>query len=296
MYGKAAELSPQDGNLWLKYARSLNRVADRQQTIKAARKAAQLLPDNAEAQGQFGLLAAENQERAVAHQALLRAHQLEPNSGSFLAGLVAIELEMGTTGEAEKHVRAFLERHPQHPESNFFMAVICRQKPHTKENVANAIKHGEKALSITRPTWRVRLYELLGGLYLETSQSHKAVKYYEMGRKLNPNSPTMASGLMRAYAASGQVVRSQQLAGQVEALVKRDNRKTYLKHALGFSRKDTRAALELAHIFELEKDYGNARATYELAINESAANSPSNKEARQKFTAFLQRMQKLAGR
>lgn len=291
-YEKAVNLSKEDGEVWLKYARALNRVADASQVLEPARKAAFLLPDSAEAQGQFGLLAAERQEPITALKALLRAHELEPENVSFLSGLMAIELETGKSDQAETQGRAFLAKHPTSPEINFFMAMIFRQKPHSTENVDAALKFGELALRVKRSGWLIRLYDLLGTIHLEKKQYPKAIHYYLLGREAEPGNANMVSGLMRAYGALGETKRSQKLAVLANTLMKQENRKQFLKHALGFNKRDTESALELAKIFEAEENYRDARATYDLAVNE--ANENNARQAKLQLAEFIKRMKVIA--
>ena len=258
---------------------------EKDKAFEAYKKAAALLPDDAEAQGEYGIFASRRKDNIAAVKALRRAYALAPNHDRYTMALVAVESDADDYAAAETHLTPYLKLHPDDTQANYFMAVIENQKPRTPENLHSAIKHAERA-RLGMSDKRV-LYSLLGLLYLDAQQPAKALQAYQRGQQLEPFNETLYSGMMRCYALLGNEVKRRETAAQLQKVVAHSQRREYLRHELGFHHKNIEAALELARLWEDEGNYESAASTLKFATNQS----PGNARVARAAQAFIERMQ-----
>lgn len=293
-YQKAVSLSPDNGQLWKRLAKMALQIGDNDLALKASARTAALLIDDAEAQGEYGILAAGRQSRDAALKALSRAHELAPDKQRYLTALVAVLLDGDDVPGAERVLVPYLKRHPDDGEVNYLMAEVYNHKPRTPENVRLAIQYAEKAR--TKELANPRVYLTLGQLYLDSQQVQKALEVYEQARQFDPNNVAVISGLMQCYARLGDTAKHRATAALVKKIIARDDLKTRLRHALGFNQKDVKAALQLGEISEAEKNYERARSYFDHAA-QSAPKDPQVVQARNDFYSRMrQRVQALEAR
>jgi cytochrome c-type biogenesis protein CcmH/NrfG len=235
-------------------------------------------------QGEYGILVAGGQDRVKAMKALRRALALSPNNSRYVTALAAVQLDADDVQGAEGTLIPYLRGHPDDPYANYLIAEVYNHKPRTAENVRLAIEHLERSLSKNRANARV--YVTLGQLYQDTQQTKKALQVYLRGKKVSPRHVPLYSGLMQCYARLGDKIKHREAAATMQRLVAQQDRKTRLRHALGFNKSNTNIALELGRIFEDEGDYQRALIAYEHAVRLS----PGNQRALRAKDDFVKRL------
>ena len=282
-YQSAGKLQPNDGELFLKLTKTQQSLGDLKQAYAASKQAALLMPENAEAVGEYGVYAAHFKNRVAAAEALRKAHSLLPDNDHYLIALVLLELDASNWKTAEEHLRPFLQRHPDHTEANYYMGVIYNQKPRTKENLDAALRYVQR--SVAKDKHEIRTSLLLGQLYLDSNQPKAALRTYLDGIARWPNLVPLHSGLEQCYTRLGDAAKQQQVAHRIQLLTARQDRMEYLKHALGFNTRDIKISLELALLYEQEKNFLSARGCYELALKAA----PKDPLVQQRVRAFFNR-------
>ncbi len=285
-YDSAGKLAPDDGEIFLKQMRTQQNLGDIDKAYVAAKQAAKLLPENGEAVGEYGVYAAHFKNRVAAAEALRKAHALAPDNEHYLIALVLLELDASNWQLAEQHLQPLLERQPNHAEANYYMAVIYNQKPRTRENLAAALKYVQRSVSNSKR--EVRTYLLLGQLYLDSNQPEKALQVYSEAVSYWPIMLPFYNGLSQCYIRLGNPKKQAEVAATIRRLTVREDRMEFLKHALGFNKRDIPVALELALLYEEEGSLQSARGAYELALKAG----PRDPRVQKQVKAFYNRIAK----
>jgi tetratricopeptide (TPR) repeat protein len=283
-YALACHLAPNNGSLFARLAIAERRQGRRQQALTAAGRAAELLPEDADAAGEYGLLLAESRNRPAALAMLRRANRLRPGDRRYFLAMVNTELDSLEFAAAERDLTPFLHAHPQDAEANYLMAVVCNQKPRTPANLRSAIAFGERALAGIRDDARACV--LLGQLYLDADRPRDALRVYTDGRRSAPGAEGILRGLGECYARLGRHAEAATVNAEFEKVVERRDRIAHLTHVMGFDHHDTSAGLELAHLVEADGRLLQARAYYEQLVRQA----PNDPRTRRALAGFYKRI------
>lgn len=292
-FARAASLSPSDGSLFLRLSRMQHVNAKWEEAFQSAKRAAELMPNDPDAQGGYGILAAERRNTAIALTALRKALTLETRtkeSGQYRLALAEVELDNLDYDGVERDLTPYLQAHPDpkdpnYVKANYFMAVVYNQRPRTPENVEKALTFAQTAYP--EMSTDARIYSLLGQLFLAKNGVQDALNCYLAGRERAPASEDMLHGLVQCYARLGDTKRQKIAAAQFQVLTARHNRIQHLKHLLGFNHHDVAAGLELAHLWELDGQWREAAKLYQGIAQEM----PGDVRAQKAFTDFKTRIQ-----
>lgn len=279
---KAAELNPNNGELQLELARAAHQEGRMDIAEVAAQRAMQLLPNNPEAVGGYGMIEAELKNREKAIWALRRAYRLKKDS-HFLIALVANEMDDLQLDRAEQDLAPYLQKHLNDPNACYLMGVLYEHKPRTPYNLRKAMAYA--ILAGKGMPNDVRPYNLLGRLLLEAGFPHKALRVFLMGSTVAPTDNGILNGLLECYRRLGEKDKARSVAAQYQKVLLWRNNVDQLIHRLQFNPHDVEAGLALAHTEELLADYQKALKYYELMVEQD----PSNKKARAALIDFCKR-------
>jgi Flp pilus assembly protein TadD len=215
--------------------------------------------------------------------ALRRALELNPTSAKYRMALVSTEIAELDLVRAENDLTPYLNAHPDDWQVNYYMAVILNQKPRTADNLRLGIAHAEKALPgmMHDP----HIYNLLGLLFLASGRTQAAYRAFLEGYKISPHSKEMLHGLLDCDNRQGDTREAALVASYLDKEAANENQIDQLKHTLGYNHKDTGAALELAHLYEVTGKQQQAFGLFVQALHEA----PDDPRIRPAFSALLQR-------
>ncbi len=281
-YRAATKLTPDDGSLYLRLHHAELGAHDPQAALEAIGRASQLRPDDPDAAGLCGLLAARMGNRPIALSALRRAHQLKPEDSDYALELARQEMDSLDMAGAERDLAAFLKAHPDDGEANRLMALLYKQKPPTPENIQAALGLAERARAALPDSPDV--YLLLGQLRLAAGQTGEALRAFQTARSLNPNAEEILSGLVICYTRLHDLPRAAAAAAELQTLTARRDREEHLKTAVRRNPADNASRLELAQLEEESGDFP-AAAGYFLEAVRRAPGDPQTQAALAAFYA-----------
>jgi Flp pilus assembly protein TadD len=283
-YSRACRLAPRDGALFTRLAALERRIGRTDQARNAARRAYELLPNDADAAGAYGILLAESRNRPAALAVLRRAHALRPGDRPLFLAMVRTELDSLDFAGVERDLTPYLRSHPADTDACFTMALVYNQKPRTPENLRIAIDYARRALpGMPRDP---RIYTLLGQLYLDSNQTAEALRIYATGHQAVPNAEGMLRGQADCYTRLGRMDKVASVTPELRTLLARHDRISYLTHRMGFNHHDTTAGLELARLVEKDGQFPKARAYYEQLVRQA----PDDPRTRSALAGFYRRM------
>ena len=287
-YQAAAKLTPDDGTLFLRLHHAYLGAHDPQAALEAIRRASELRPDDPDAAGLCGLLAARMQNRPIALSALRRAHALKPEDQDYLFELARQEINAVDMAAAERDLDTFLKLapnpgDPNNGEANRLLALLYKQKPPTPDNIKTALALAGRACRALPDSPDAFL--LLGQLDLNADDTDGALKAFGKAHSLDPGSPEVLSGLVTCYTHRHDTVRAAQAAAALQAATGRRNRVEALKAALRRDPADTASRLELAHLEEEDGALPAAADSYA----EAARVAPNDARAQAALSAFYGR-------
>ena len=282
-YQAAARLTPDDGTLYLRLHRAELGAHDPEAALKAIGRASELRPDDADAAGLYGLLAARMQNRPVALSALRRAHQLNPADADYALELARQEMDSLDMAGAERDLTAFLKTNPNNGEANRLMALLYKQKPPTPENIQAALALADRARQALPDSPDV--YLLLGQLRLAAGQTDEALKAFQTARSLNPEAEEILSGLVTCYTRLHDIPRAAAAAADLQTLTARSDRLEHLKTAVKRDPADNASRLDLAQQEEESGNFPAAASDYLEAVR----HAPHDPKAHSALAAFYAR-------
>lgn len=283
-YKKATANAPDRGALFLALARVQQIRGDLKAAAANAERAAQLLPDNPEAVGEYGMLAARQKRRPVALRALRKAHDLRPGDTRYLLAMVNLEMDAMDMAQAERDLAPYMQAHSDDAQAAYMMAVIYNQKPRTPENVRIALDYARRSRPGMRPS-DPRAYVLIGQLLLASNKPTEALQAYSLGAKIAPQAEDVLHGLLDCYNRLGQTRQADAVAVRLQAATARHDRIGHLKHVMGFNHFDTTSGLELARLEEEDGRRQTALGYYMQLVRQS----PKDPRTRAALVAFLRR-------
>lgn len=282
-YAAAAKLSPNDGALFLRLSQALVRVNDLPAAGDAARRAADLRPDDPAPIGLYGIIESKRKQNDKAILALRRALQLAPDTREFLLPLVQLEVGSNDYAGAERDLTPYAQAHTTDADACYQMALILRQKPHTPDNQKAALDYARRAQAAMPGNESVLI--LLGRLSLDAHQPAQALQIYQSVVKAHPNSEEALQGLVTCYTQSGDSGKAGAAAGRLAEALTRHNRMAHLTDQIRLNQQDIGAALEMARLEEQDGDNRMAEAFYDQAIRLA----PADPRPRPALAAFLRR-------
>lgn len=283
-YAAAVKLDAANGEVWLRLSKMQQLLNNKQDALQSAQRAAELLPQDARALGQYGIMAAKQYKRPEALAALQRAHRMVPSNTDFLFALINVEMDQMDLAAAERDLIPFLQAHPTNGEACYLMAVFNHQKPRTPENIAAALTYARRAMpGMLQDT---RGYLLLGSLYLEAQNPQRALRVYGAGYRVHPHAEGIIRGLVDCYQQMGDTRNAARYADMLQRANARHDRIRHLEQVMGFDHFDTRSGLELARLEEEEGDSTKALVYYQQLLRQS----PQNGITRRALVDCLNRM------
>jgi tetratricopeptide (TPR) repeat protein len=285
-YAAAARRAPGNGLLYLRLAAAEQKSGHPDPARAAARRAFELLPDDADAAGLYGLLLAGSRNRPAALAALRQAHRLRPGDRGYFIAMVNTEMDTLDFAGAERDLWPYLQAHSRDADACYMMAVIYNQKARSLQNLHAAIDFAQRAQAGMPADMRV--YTLLGRLYLDSDRIQDALRVYTAGRRIAPNAEGMLRGLVDCYTRLGKTGAAASVSTTFQMVLERHDRISHLTHVMGFNHHNTTAGLELAKLVEEDGRYEQARAYYE----QLARQAPQDLRTRQAFLDFCARMRR----
>jgi len=282
-YQTATKLTPNDGALFLRLARADEAAGDTIAALAAAGHAATLRPDDAEALGYSGILAAKLNQPDRARAPLARAHALVPDDADDLIYLVRVEFQLHDFSGAERDLTPFVGRHPDNAEACYLMASLLHQKPQTAALTQATLDYAQRAQAASPHNEQACV--LLGQLYLEAQNPLKALPLFQQARTATPYSQDVLYGLVTCYTRLGRQALAARAVADLNATVSRRTRISLLQDRLRLHPDDTAAALEAARLEEENKDLPMAQIYYRQAVR----HAPQNARARAALNDFVQR-------
>lgn len=140
-------------------------------------------------------------KHAAAHEAILQVLRVAPEHmpSVLLAG--ASQYALGSTQQAEQHLKRYLERNPGHPYASKLL-------------VATLLKNGDtaRALKVLNPMLKdaekdPQLLVLAGEAYMHAKEFSKATEYFEKASVAAPNASIIRTALGMSRLAQGENAR-----------------------------------------------------------------------------------------
>ena len=253
-YGTAAQRTPNDGTLFLKINRADLAVHDLKGAEAAAKRAADLLPNDADAAGLYGLFEARQQNDPAALAPLRRAHQLRPSDRDYLLELVRIEIENVAFAQAQSDLAPYLQTHPNDYWACHLMGVIFEMKSQQPGDFQTALAYEQRAAAGLPNDPRV--YITLGDLDLDLDRPDDALQAFQKGQRLLPNSEAMWHGLVRCYTRLNEPKQVAASAAALQRIAARHQRITYLQEQMALHPDNVTSGLALAQLEQEEGDEG----------------------------------------
>jgi tetratricopeptide (TPR) repeat protein len=283
VYELAAQEFPANGNLYLDLSHADLCAGDSDGVESAGRRAAELLPANAVAQGEYAEVESSLNHYSNALWAAQRAHNLDPANRTYLLELVRQEAWKGDLTQAKQDLSGYLAAHPDDGWANHTMALIDQRLPHTPALFNEAVQYEEHAHSLMPQD--VRVSSTLGQLYLQAGRTKEALAIYQEGLKANPASAQMAKGLLACYSRLGDTQQADQAGVLVNQIDSRLSRMVFLHDELVGNPDNISAALELAQLYQKNEDYEGAYQVYAKLVRQM----PLNSRARTALAGFWQK-------
>ena len=256
-YTAAVHLAPTDGTLFLRLNRAALAAGDVPGAEAAAKRAADLRPEDPDAVGLYGLLENRQNNPAAALAALRRAHTLRPSDRDYLLELVNLEIQAVALGPAEQDLTPYLQTHPTDAWACHLMGVIWELKSHTPAGWQTALAYEQRAQAGLPDDPRVCL--TLGDLYLSLDRPAESRAAFQAGRKLLPNSEAMLHGLVQADSRLGDRKAAAAVAAALQTLAARHQRISFLRERMTLDPADVASGLALARLEEEEGEDGASR-------------------------------------
>jgi cytochrome c-type biogenesis protein CcmH/NrfG len=282
-YQSALKLTPSDGLLYIRLYWAQLGAHQMPEALVSARRASELLPDNADAAGLYGMLAARQGDRPAALHALRRAHELKPDDQDYLHELARQEMNSLDMAGAEQDVRSLLKMNPADGEANRLLGLLYKQKPPTPENVKTALDLARRAVAAQPDSPDTHL--LLGQLTLNARHPAQALLEFQKAQALNPDSQEILSGLVTCYTQLQQPAKAAQAAATLQLVTMRRNQIEHLRNTVQINPADTASRLQLA---KLDEDSGNLAAAADDYL-QAARHAPGNAHVQAAAAQFYAR-------
>ena len=282
-YQAAAKLSPRDGTLFLRLTRAKLGAHRPAEALDAAQKAMSLRPDDPDAAGVCGIIAAKAQNRPVALIVLRRAHQLKPDDEDWTLELARQEMDALDMAGAERELTSYLKARPNDGEALRLMALLYKQKPPTPANVQAGLALAERACRAAPDSPDAFL--LLGQLRLSAGRVPEALQAFQTAQSLHPYAAEILIGLVTCYSRLHDTARAAQAAAALQTIDTRRDRIEHLKTLVNLKPDDFMSRLELARLEEEAGELPESQNNY----SEVAHQAPDDPRVRAALKALRER-------
>ena len=276
----ATNLHPNDVGLQLELVTSAQKAGRVDIAESAAKKAESLAPKNIKVLKAYALIEQEMHNRGEAILLMHRALKLAPTDSSILLALVNEEMNNMQMSAAQNDLMPYLKSHPTDGEACYMMAVIYNQKAQTPENVNTAMRYAITAGKASPND--IRPYILVGQILVNTNHYRKALKVFQSGCQIDPQSSGILNGLRICYAHLKDTSDQQKVAIYFDKVLSWKNEASELKLRLGSNPGDWKLGLKLADTEDKLGKFSKAILYYKLMIIQN----PRNQAARKAFSAF----------
>lgn len=281
-YETETKLLPHDGQVWLKLARM--EQASGQSAIDAARRAAVLLPRDADAQSLDGFLESDLLNRSAGLAAMRRANALRPGDSTIVRELAQQEINASDIVGAERDLAPFAKSHPQDAEAAYLMAVLALAKPPTPPNLQTGLHYAQIACA-AEPNDR-DCHSVLGQLYLNAHQPQKALQAFLAGERIDPVSEKILVGLVASYTRTGNAQAAAAKAAELQQVALRHNDLRHLVDVLKMNPTDVASRLRYARLLTDDGQVRPAQVQYERCVREF----PRDPRTHPALAAFFRRL------
>ncbi len=284
-YGRAVKLTPNDGTLLLRLALAEHTMDRDDLAYPHSKRAAEMLPENADAQGRYGVLEDQKGHYAAAIPPLQKALALRPGMSEITDALVDAQSASHDLAGAERTDEEWLSRSPTDPQGLLWRAKIASQKPGTAANQKIALEAAERAYKALPDD--LDAHRVLGQVYLNLNRPAEAKKVYLDGIDIFPFSVAMLQGLVNCYARLGDTSNLQLVATRLKDLNTKLDRLDHVREVVVLHHgKDLESDFQLA---QLESEVGNFAMAVEY-FNQVEKDAPNDKRVQKAVAAFRERV------
>jgi len=283
-YSRAVKLTPDDGALLMRLARAEHLIDRDDLAYPHSKRAAELLPENAEAQGRYGILAHQQGHDADAIPPLRKAFAAHPEVSDVSEALVDALFATHDVAGAERTNEEWLSKQPNNPLALIWRAKISTLKPPTPENLKIALDNAERAYK-AQPD-NLEAHRILGQAYLNLNRAADAKKVYEDGLAIFPFSVAMLQGMVNCYARLGDGPNLQLVAARLKELNTKLDRLDHVREVVILHHgKDLESNFQLA---QLESEVGHF-AEAQKYFDQLKKDAPTDKRIQSAAAAFQER-------
>ncbi|MCW3099762.1 MAG: Tetratricopeptide repeat [Chthonomonadaceae bacterium] len=283
-YSRAVKLTPNDGTLLLRLARAEHLIDRDDLAYPHSKRAAEMLPEDADAQARYGLLAHQQGHDADAISPLQKALAAHPGVSDIAEALVDAQFATHDLVGAERTDEEWLNKQPNDPFAILWRAKIALQKPTTLENSRIALEAAEKAYKALPDN--LAAHSVLGQVYLNLNRPADARKVYQDGVDIFPFAIAMLQGLVNCYARLGDTPHLQQVAARLKELNMKLDRLDHVREVVILHHgKDLESNFQLA---QLESDVGHFPEAQKY-FDQLKKDAPNDKRIQAAAAAFQER-------
>ncbi len=282
LYRRAVKLKPNDGQLFTRLSREEHLTANENSAYEDAKRAAELLPDDATVQGRLGLLEEGRGKYGAAIPLLRRGVQGRPGTRDLVFALLRSELQSSDFAGTQRDALAWLAKHPGDSEALLAMAKAYSGQPHTPENVRLGTQYSEQAARAAPDNAEGWAY--LGKFHMDANRIPEAITAFKRGYEVQPYSTIILHGLVSCYARTGQTALRQKMAKELQVVNARYDRISVVNEIIHQSGgKDIDADLELSRLEVQVGNIATAGKLYRQLLNAY----PDNPKVKEAVVAYL---------
>ena len=283
-YEQTTHLLPDDGMQFLQLARTEKALGNSPAAMAAAKRAAMLIPNNADALALYGSLEGDLDNRPAALGALERAFALRPLDRGTVLALAYVDLRGTDNDAAVHHLTPYLQAHPEDPEACYLMAYTLLQQASAPGPLLTALASVQRAQKYLPKD--VRVYSVEGKIDLRLNRPQDALIAFQAGRRVDPYSEGILQGVLTSEVRLGQTQKANVTATELQQVTLRHNRIEHLEQMSDMKQNSTADGLELARLQEEEGENRVAQTQLEQTLRRA----PRDPRAHAALAAFLQRM------
>jgi len=230
-----------------------------------------------------GVLYARKSEAKRALEHLVVAAQKYPDQPRVQLVYGRVLALTGNYDEAEKVLRAILEKDRSHAEPYLWLGYVFTHRPAHPENERQAELNLQKALEL-QPGYPEANFEL-GRLYLRQGRPQKALPFIKRAAERNKHYPAALDTLAKVYRALGRPVDAARAQRDFLIESRLAARQKALLRQYALDPADTRTALELGKVLAARGDPNSAL----LFLRHAARRAPNDSQ----IQAEIQRAEKM---
>ena len=283
-YEQTTYLLPDDGMQFLQLARMEKVLGNNPAAMTASKRAAALMPNNADALALYGSLEGDLDNRPAAFDALRRAFALRPLDRGTVLALAYVDLRGTDSDAAVHHLTPYLQAHPEDPEACYLMAYALLQQQSSPETLREALVYVQRAQKHLPSDSRI--FSVEGKIDLRLNRPQDALLAFQDGQRVDPHSEALLQGIMTSEVRLGRTQKANATASDLQQVTLRHNRIVHLEQMSDMKKISTAEGLELARLQEEEGQYRVAQAQLEQTMRQA----PRDPRTHAALAAFLRRM------